>query len=270
MSEYKYINDAEREWTEKYEGTYTPEEIELNKKLRDACAQENLDFTIIEELLKQGADPLGGTAVCGWDLLEHIYGDTVVCESQDSDSVNLPRLTELFLKYGMDVGNPRIPYDGDFSLNPLWHFSHVPNENTIYALKMLLDRGLSAADFAEFWDHSMVDFFHCACGDPQNDEFWNHACTWTFKMLLLGASYDHILNEDEGLYEFICCNINTYDIHNFRNWDNYEYYFDTAYCERRPELYGSIVHIYEKATGDEIWKIGVGMAGRKTLENLIQ
>ena len=28
MSEYKYINDAEREWTEKYEGTYTPEEIE--------------------------------------------------------------------------------------------------------------------------------------------------------------------------------------------------------------------------------------------------
>ena len=46
MSEYKYINDAEREWTEKYEGTYTPEEIELNKKLRDACAQENLDFTV--------------------------------------------------------------------------------------------------------------------------------------------------------------------------------------------------------------------------------
>ena len=54
------------------------------------------------------------------------------------------------------------------------------------------------------------------------------------------------------------------------NWDNYEYYFDTAYCERRPELYGSIIHIYEKATGEEIWKIGVGMAGRETLENLMQ
>jgi len=52
--------------------------------------------------------------------------------------------------------------------------------------------------------------------------------------------------------------------------EEYEYYFDTAYCERHPELYGSIVHIYEKATGDEVWKIGVGMAGRKTLENLMQ
>lgn len=269
MSEYPYINEAEREWTQKYEGIYTPEEIALNKKLRDACSKEPLDLALIEELLKQGADPLGGTEVYGWDLLEHIYGDTVVCESQDSDSINLPKLTELFLKYGMDVAKPRIPYDGDNSLNPLWHYAHVANENAIFALKMLLDNGLSAADFAEFWDHSMTDFFHLDCGDPQNDEFWNYECVWTFKMLLLGASYDHILESDEGLREFICCKLNNYDIHNFRNWDDYEYYFDTAFCERSPELYGSIIHIYEKTTGNEIWKIGVGKAGRESLEKLL-
>ena len=28
---------------------FSKEEIELNKKLRDACAQENLDFTVIED-----------------------------------------------------------------------------------------------------------------------------------------------------------------------------------------------------------------------------
>jgi hypothetical protein len=269
MSDYTYINEYEREETQKYEGVYTPEEINLNKKLNEACTKDIIDFACVEDLLKQGADPLGGIALYGWDLLIHIYGD-IVGDSYDSNSIYLPRLTELFLKYGMDVDKPRIPYDGENSLHPLWEFTFATNENSIVALKMLLDHGLSSESFAKFWDHSMGDFFHCACGDPQNDEFWNHACTWTFKMLLLGASYDHIFNEDEGLSEFICCNINTYDIHNFRNWNEYEYYFDTAYCERRPELYGSIVHIYEKATGDEIWKIGVGMAGRKTLENLMQ
>ena len=172
MSEYKYINDYEREETQKYEDTYTPAEIELNKKLFDACAEEHIDFALVEELLKQGADPLGGTELYGWSLLDHIYGD-VVGGSQDNDSVELPKLTDLFLKYGMDVDDPRVPYDGSNSINPLWEFAFVTNENAISALKMLLDHGLSADSFAEFWDHSMTDFFHIECGDPENDEFWH-------------------------------------------------------------------------------------------------
>lgn len=269
MCEYKYTNEYEREETQKYEGTYTPGEIQLNRKLFEECAKEHIDFIAVEELLKQGADPLGGTELFGWSLLDHVYGD-IVGGSQDYNSVELPQLTELFLKYGMNIDKPKIPYDGSNSLHPLWEYAFVMNENAIIALKLLLDHGLSAESFAEFWDHAMIDFFHVGCGDPQNDKIWNYECVWAFKMLLLGASYDHILENDEGLREFICCDLNTYDIHNFRNWDNYEYCFDTAYCERSPELYGSIIHIYEKATGEEIWKIGVGMAGRETLENLMQ
>ncbi len=268
MSEYNYINEAEREWTQKYEGTYTPEEIDLNKKLRDACSKETLDFELIEELLKQGADPLGGTELFGWDLLEHIYGDSIACESQDSNSINLPQLTALFLEYGMNVDKPRIPYDGDFSLNPLWHFSHIANENTIIALKMLLDHGLSAESFGVFWDHSFTDYCVVECGDPQNDAFWNYNCTWTLKMLLLGASYEHILNSDEGLRTFICCKYNAYDLRNFRNWDNYEYFFDTSHCSKNPHIYGSVLHIYDKKTGAEVWEMGIGKDGRKVLETL--
>ena len=264
MSEYNYINDYERECTQKYEGTYTPEEIELNKKLKEECSKEIIDYAVVEKLLKQGADPLGGTAVFGWELLEHIYGE--LTGFQDSNSINLPRLTELFLKYGMDVDAPRIPYDDDNSLNPLWFFSFVPNENSIVALKMLLDHGLSAGSFAEFWDHSMTDFFHVDCGDPENDEFWNKLCVWTFKMLLLGASYDRIFNADERIGEFICCAYNTNDIHMFRNWDDFEYHFDTSNCERYPQLYGSLIHIYSKKTGKQVWKIGVGTAGRAYLK----
>ncbi len=267
MPEYTYIDDYEREWTQKFEGSYTPEEVELNKQLKEECDKDNIDLAKIEELLKQGADPLGGTAICGWGLLEHIYGD-IVAESEFSDSVNLPRLTELFLKYGMNVDAPRIPYDGENSLNPLWEFAFAANENSIMALKLLLDYGLSADSFGEFWGHSIFDLINIECGDPENDEFWNKECIWALKMLLLGATYDHVFNNDEGIGEFICCSYNTGDVHVFRNWDDFEYHFDTSHCDGRPELYGSIIHIISKKTGDEVWTIGVGVAGRKALEAL--
>lgn len=268
MSDYKYINDYEREWTQKYEGAYTPEEIELNNKLYDECNKKHIDFAAVEDLLKQGADPLGGTEIAGWGLLDHIY-EEIVFVSQDSDSVNLPKITELFLKYGMNIDKPRVPYDGQNSLNPLWNFTYVPNENSIKALKLLLDNGLSADSFAEFWDHSMTDFFHIECGDPEYDEFWNNECVWTLKMLLLGATYDHIFYDDTGLQEFLCCDNNTNDIHIFRDWDDFEYHFDTSHCNRNPELYGSIVHIYSKKTHEEVWKIGVGVTGRNTLKEMM-
>ena len=266
MSAYNYTSEYEREATQKYEGAYTPEEIELNKKLKDECSKEDIDYAAVEELLKQGADPLGGTAVGGLELLEHVYGE-LVCDSRDC---NLPRITELFLKYGMDIDNPRIPYDYENSLNPLWSFAFITNENAIIALKMLLDHGLSANSFAQFRSHSIGDFFHAACGDPEHDDFWNDACVWTFKMLLLGAAYDHIFNDDAEIGEFLCCFCNTSDIHIFRNWDDFEYHFDTSHCEKRPELYGSIIHIYSKKTGDEVWKIGVGSAGIEALKESIE
>lgn len=247
-----------------YIGTYTQEEIELNKKLYDECCKETIDFVVVEELLKAGADPLGGTEAEGMNLLDHIYGD-LVGGSQDNNSVDLPRITELFLEYGMDIDKPKIPYDDANSINPAWEFTFVTNENAILALKMLLDRELSIESFSEFWDHTIGDFFHIECGDPQNDEFWNYQCVWSFKMILLGASYDHILNNNKGLKDFLCYDYNNYDIHNFRNWNNFDYYFDTSHCANYPELYNSIIHIYEKDSGKEVWTIGVGAEGRKYL-----
>ncbi len=267
MPEYTYINDYEREWTQKYEGTYTPDEIELNIALKEECNKEKVDFARVEELLKQGADPLGGTAICGWDLLEHVYGE-IVLDSKENNSINLPKVTELFLKYGMNVDAPKIPYDGDYSLHPLWLFTFVTNENSIVALKMLLDRGLSAGGFTEFWDHAMTNFILIECGDPENEAFWNKKCIWTLKMLLLGATYDHIFEVDAGIREFICCSFNANDVHIFRNWDDFEYHFDTSYCEKHPQLYGSIVHIFSKKTGQEVWTFGVGSGGRETLKTI--
>ena len=71
-----------------------------------------------------------------------------------------------------------------------------------------------------------------------------------------------MLRNDDGLFEFLCCDINDYDIHRFRNWNDYEYYFDTSACGNRPEIYGSIVRVYEKETKKEVWKLGIGIKGR--------
>ncbi len=258
MGDFEYRNDYEREATQKYEGTYTPEEIELNKRLFHECAKEHIDFSVVEELLKQGADPLGGTEICGWNLLDHVYGD-LVGGSQDNKSVDLPQITELFLNYGMDIDKPKIPYDGSNSINPMWEFAFVTNENAIQALNMLLDRGISVESFGEFWGHAIGDLIQIECGDPVKDEFWNDTCIWTLKMLMLAASYDYILDHDKDLQDFIGCSYNDYDIRNFKDWNRYRYEFDTSRCERNRELYKSVVRIYETDSGEEVWKIGVGL-----------
>lgn len=249
------MDDYQKEHTEKFEGIYTAEEIELNNKLYEECSKEEIDFGAVEELLKNGADPLGGTAVTGWGLLEHVY-EEIVCDSQESQSVNLPKITELFIKYGMDVGNPKVPYDGDNSINPLWSFSFVPNENSIVALKMLLDNGLNEKDAAEFWYHSIFDAINIDRYDP-NDKECNEYYTWTMKMIMLVASYDRILNKDEDLARIINLSINTYDVQNFKNWNNFYYKFDTSRCERYPEFCRSVIKIYDVETNREVWKIGV-------------
>lgn len=250
------MNEYEIECTSQFEGVYTPEEIVLNNLLYEECTKEVLDCNAIEKLLEQGADPLGATEVSGFGLLDHIYGE-IICDTIESNSINLPKVTELFLKYGMDIENPRVPYDDENSLHPMWEFAFAMNENAVHALKMLLDSGLSAAAIGEMWGHAVFDMVNLGSGDPNNDEFWNYACTWTMKMIMLCASYDHIINNDEDLQNFIGCSYNSYDLHKFRNWNDFCYQFDTSHCPQHPEFYRSVVSIFDKISGKEVWKAGI-------------
>lgn len=249
-----YMNEYEFECTHRYEGTYTLEEVNLNKALYKECIKDEIDLNVIEELLKKGADPLGATDVSGWGLLDHIYGE-ILCDTQNMLSKNLPQITEMFLKYGMDISKPRVPYDDGDSLNPMWQFAFVMNENSVYALQMLLDNGLSADDAGEMWGHATFDLFNLDCGDPSNDKFWNYECTWVMKLIMLCASYDHIIDNDSCLRNFIDFDKNRYDLSKFRKWNDFYYEFDTSHCERYPQFYKSIVRIFEVKSKKEVWKI---------------
>lgn len=104
---------------EKLINAYTPEELALNKKLYEECCKPEIDFAAVEELLKLGTDPLGTWENTEkWQCQFHIY-EELVGDSQDTESKDLPAITELFLKYVMDVTSPRVPYDGQNSLHPL-------------------------------------------------------------------------------------------------------------------------------------------------------
>lgn len=250
------MNEIEAVYTRPFEDIYTAGEVELNNKLYEECLKDPLDCARIEELLEHGADPLGAMAVSGWDLLEHVYGE-VVYGLYDSFGKNLPRITELFLKHGMDIDHPRIPYDEAVSINPMWGFTCIMSENVVHASKLLLDRGMSVESAQQMWDHTIMDLIHIDCGDPNEDEFWREYCTWTMKMLMLCASYDHIIEHDEYLRDWIGFSYNSYDLHKFRNWNDFYYEFDTSHCTRGPEFHQSIVRIFEAESKKEIWKIGI-------------
>ena len=47
----------------------------------------------------------------------------------------------------------------------------------------------------------------------------------------------------------------TYDVSKFRNWNAYRYEFDTSLCKGKPELCGSVVHIYDVKIGQEVWTV---------------
>lgn len=238
-----------------FEGAYTPEEIALNGRLYEACRKAELDVALIEELLKQGADPLGPIAASGWDVLYHIYGELVI-DSLLDDEIKLAQITELFLKHGMDVASPRIPYDNDNSLHVLRFLPE--KENSLLTLKMLLDYGVDADAVGEFWGRFIFGELNCYHEDP-NDEEWHDRFVCGMKMIMLIASYDHIIDNDENLRELICCQHNSYDLHKFRAWDDYEYVFDTSRCDRYPELRRCVIRIYEKENGTEVWRIGVSL-----------
>ena len=250
------MNNYERELTEHFEGRYTSEEIELNRQLYEECLKENIDFLIVEALLKKGADPLGPIENKGWGLLDHIYYGLIE-ELQEERSEKLFFLTKLFLKYGMVLSNPRIEYDGSNSLHPMWLFGLMLDEKAMPLLELLLDNGMDWDSFGECWGHITFDLINVTCGDPINDDFWRDICVWTMKAIMFGASYDHIIGEDDDLREFISISRNVYDLHNFRRYNDFEYKFDTSLCWRHPEFYRSIVTIYDKKSGKEVWKTGL-------------
>lgn len=228
---------------------YSLAEIALNKRLYDECCKKAVDFSLVEYLLSKGADPLGPTLKEGVE--EHLYG--TLLEDADMCSKNLPKLTALFVQYGMNIDAPRVPYDANNGINPLWELSFSCNCNTIKALKTLLDSGLSANSFSEFWTHSANDYAMFCSDCSLDDKTYREGIIWFLKMVMLGATYDNIIRNDKELGKFIRISDNQYDITRFKKWHNYTCDI-IAQNASEPRIYQAKILITDKITNQQVWQ----------------
>ena len=237
---------------------FDDEKQKLNNRLLAVCTADVIDYSLAEELLKQGAEPLGEVDDCGEPEL--VYNQVLM---NFMDMENPPEdfylITELFLRYGMDLSNPAVPYD--YVLHPMWAFScYSKGDVVLQTLKLLLDNGLKAEDAAAFWMNEVSDFVNVS-GSLLDDYSFELFFDYIRKLMLI-ASYPHILKADKDLRKEIWYDYNCrdYDVTRFRNWNEFDFDIDTSHCERIPEVYKSIVTIKEKETGNPVWTFGVCLA----------
>ena len=238
---------------------FDDEKQELNNRLLAVCTADVIDFELAEELLRQGAEPMGKIVNCyGEDdnlytaVLDHLFNN-------EDTLLDAYRITELFSRYGMDISKPAIPYDYDEEVrNPLTMFSYPDGEYVLKALEVLLDNGLSAEDAQECWLKEICDYTD-VWGELQSEGTMEMYCDYLRKLILI-ASYPHIIETDELLRKEIWYDYNHYDLTRFRKWNEFDFDVDTSHCDRIPEVpevYKSIVTIKEKETGNPVWTFGV-------------
>ena len=237
----------------------------LNQQLLAACTDQFIGYDRIERLLRNGAAPLGSVRNSSGDLdnLYTLIVEYYVDNKTDvlSDEKRLSTITQLFSQYGMVVSKPEIPYDEDSISNPLWVLALYDGEDMLQTVKCLLDYGLDAGSAAECWCHTCNDLYFLTRSEDAAGQkpsaFWMKAYYDAVRQILLMASYPHILENDEGLKTEIWFTKNDYDVSRFRDWNRYDFEFDTVLENGAMAAYESVVAVKEKDTGKEVWRFSL-------------
>ena len=229
---------------------------DINRRLYNACLTAPIDYSLVESLLRSGADPMGIVVIKYGDheCPEIIYDEVVdhLFDNEDTPE-DLYTITELFIRHGMDLAKPSAPDIHDDS-HPMWMFAFYANDCVLRVIKLFLDHGLNAKDAEQCWGHALsdlVDFF-LEIREPSAELFYD-----CIRKMMLIASYPHILEEDEYLKAAIWFEQNQYDLKKFRNWHDFRYEISTPDGEPPEVFYGSVVTIFEKETEKPVWRFGV-------------
>ena len=224
--------------------------------LLDVCLAVPVDYERAENLLKQGAEPLGRIGAWGAPPHPENLYTAILCELYYREIVpeDLYKITDLFLRCGMDIAKPSVPYDGD-SPNPLRVFA-IPSDESgewiLRTLKLLLDHGLRAEDAYECWHEYIRDVCLICDFSKPFDLRIVYDC---LRKLMLIASYPHVLNADAQLRKAIWQERNHYDLMQFRNWNAFTFEPDTPLCSRYAA--DVTVSIIEKSSGQKVWMLGL-------------
>lgn len=222
----------------------------LNEELADAITSEKIDYEYIELLLDEGADPLGPLKN-GETALEGLF-----C---DGDGSNFPAIISMFINKGFDCSRILGSEGGDDHLE-LWSFTFSISKGACEALKIMIDNGLKASAIEDFVGHFYTDSEMCDGSDV--DAEYEEYLTWAFKMIMLCASYPHILENSEYLRNCIEMDStnkgNHYNLERFRDYDAYTYQFDYSTMDNIPYgMRNAGVKIIENHSGSAVWEMSI-------------
>lgn len=226
-------------------------QLKLNQALLKAVKETDVERA--EKLLQQGADPLGSFDQDDLDqsVLHELFIDVAWEEEPNEKRLELLRL---FLNHGMDISTKNEAAEYDDSLNPVWLMAHLGNEGGIRMLKMLLDHGLDAGSVEILFNHIFLDMGLCDEYEIY-DELWMEEWAYPMKMMMLVASYPHVL--EASAYIRKCVEVernNVSCLPCFRDWNRFAYEIDLSTCDRLPHgLRNAPLHIRDKKTGDTVW-----------------
>lgn len=228
-------------------------QLELNRALLEAVKETDVERA--EVLLQQGADPLGIFDEKEYDnfVLHEMFIDVAWEEELNEKRQELLRL---FLAYGMDVSTTNTAPEIDDYLNPVWLMAHMNNEGGIRMLKLLLDHGLDVVSAEILFNHIFLDMGLCV-GCEIYDESWLEEWRYPMKMMMLVASYPHILEASDYIRR--CVEVERNDVSwlsSFRDWTRFVYEIDLSTCDRLPHgLRNATLHIRDTKTGDIVWSM---------------
>ena len=229
------------------------QKLPLNMELLAICTADVIDYKRAEELLQKGAEPLGYIEEGGWP--DNLYSSVIRNLNKGMDTKeDYYIITELFLRYGMDITNPAVPYTGFDVLNPIENYIGVKNDCMLRTMRLLLDHGLPAEDARIGWRGQVEDFVNVS--RSFSDEVVQTEFPYYVRMLMLIASYPHVLKNDESLQEEIWFKYNQgrVDLRRFREWDWYDYLVDGS-----PGVRHSVISITDKKTNEIVWEFGVSL-----------
>jgi hypothetical protein len=236
-------------------------QVYLNNELYKAVIADEFNLEQIEDLLKQGAQPLG--------YLDDDKDDCVFCRmlcdasdhmsEQGLEDYNVARerlskIVELFLKY--DMLN-HLFYDAEEQEEylPLWDMQFCCCKDAAIALRMILDAGYTGESVDDFVEHFFVDAEHVDPFDLK-DTLYVYHLEWGIRMLMLIASYPEILEKDEYIRR--CIHLDSNDkklLDTFRDIEKYTYCFEynNDMCEENPAL----GFVYIKENDKVVWTLDI-------------
>lgn len=191
------------------------------------------------------------------DPNELVLGELFCCATNDPViAKKLPYLVDLFYIYGMDIKTINTVEENGEIQHPLWCLAFCQNIYGLKTLKILLDHNLDYFSAEELVNHILVDMEICD-GCRVEDAWFLERTISALKMIMLTASYPHIINDSKYIREVIDLENNRKEnLIGFRNWNAYTYCIDMSTCDHLPYgLRNAALTIKDTTTNKIVWKM---------------